>query len=137
MLGEMCDHAVQSGAKKLIIDVRGNPGGQAVISRLMIVAFRGRSRAVKAIPTYTIPRLFYRVRDTHRVSWPGPLRCGSTTLQHEGCRHRRLYGVPTAFQHAHPGGGGQPVGTGDHAEVAHQLGSGRHGTPPPPNPGRV
>lgn len=69
-LGELCDAAQRSGSRRLMVDVRGNPGGQSVISLLMLVAFYGFETAVKAIPSYTIPRISSRRRDAHQVAWP-------------------------------------------------------------------
>ena len=66
MLGDLCDHAQATGAKRVIVDVRGNPGGQSIISRLLVLAWFGYDAAVRASPAHTLPRISARLQ----MRWP-------------------------------------------------------------------
>lgn len=78
MLGDLCDHARAIGSKRVIVDVRGNPGGQSIISRLLVLAWFGYDTAIRANPAYTVPRISPRLQ-MHWPHTPRPLDEGTTS----------------------------------------------------------
>lgn len=71
--------AVTTHAGRLLIDVRGNPGGSDVIVPILVGAFCGFAEAIRSHPAYALQRLSPLLPARIRAIWPdspGPLDGG-------------------------------------------------------------
>ncbi len=93
--------------------------GDAIQAKGGVGLDRGAGRR-HALSAQHLGTTFGRLEDDRDLA-AGPVQVGLDDLQGEACRHGGVEGVSAAFEYGHTGAAGQPVGGGDHTEVAAKL----------------
>src|SRR5699024_8492811 len=93
--------------------------GDAIQTKGDVGLDRGTGRR-HALSAQHLGRTFGRLEDDRDLA-AGPVQVGFDDLQGEACRHGGVEGVAATFEYVHTGAAGQPVGGGDHTEVAATL----------------